>query len=119
MALIPSSKIHKVRGITVEEKELIKNYMQGAIYTWIKRDRETPFAVRDLVGGINNDWTGTPLIALYKKHRTAGKDSSAAIAGAGVDLGWIVKEVLASDKRAFKVKKRGLVSSYSWISGVA
>jgi len=116
MALLPISKIHKVRGITVEEKELIKNYMQGAIYTWIKSDPKKPFSVRDLVGGINNDWNGTPLIALYKKHRTAGKDSVAAMAGAGVDLGWIVKDVLASDKRTFKAKKRGLVSSYNWIS---
>lgn len=115
MPIVPSSKIHKVRGITSEQNELIRKFMQGAIYSWIKSQNGAAFAVRDLVGGVNSDWTGTPLYALYKKHRDTGKNIDAAITGAGIDLGWIVKSVLAVDKRTFKAAKKGMVSSYTLI----
>jgi len=115
MALVPSSKVRKVRGISPAQNEQITNYMQGAIYGWIKSHKSTKFAVRDLVGGVNFDWSGTPLYALYKKHRDAGKNVDAAITGAGIDLGWIVKGLLTSDKRAFKAGKKGLVRGYTWL----
>lgn len=117
MALIPESELRDVHGVTDEQKELIKAFMQGAVYCWVKNRRDEPFAVRDLMGGENFEWDGTPLYVLYEKHITAGKDSEAAIDSAAIDLGWLVKTVLANDKRHFTAGKAGMVNSYRWVGG--
>ncbi len=51
---------------------------------------------------------------LYDKHIKAGKDDELAIKAAGIDLGWIVKSLLAADRRTFVVVKEGLVNQYRW-----
>lgn len=115
MALIPPSQLRDVKGISDTEKSLIRAFMQGAIYSWAKNRKDEPFAVRDLVGGENFEWEGTPLIALYKKHINGGKDNESAIEAAAQDLGWLTKAVLAEDKRRFTAGKAGLVSHYRWV----
>jgi hypothetical protein len=119
MALIPPSGLRDVKGISDTDKALIKAFMQGAVYSWVKNRQGEKLAVRDLVGGDNFDWSGTPLQVLYQKHRNAGKDDESAIAAAAIDLGWIVKTVLSEDKRTFEAGKEagkvGPVSTYRWI----
>lgn len=115
MALTERSELRDVHGISETDKDLIKAFMQGAIYCWVKNRSGEEFAVRDLMGGENFDWHGTPLYVLYQKHINSGKDREAAIESAGKDLGWLVKTVLAEDKRRFAVRKSGLVNTYSWI----
>lgn len=117
MALNPSSDLRDVSGIDDASKTLIKAFMQGAIYSWVKNRMGEPFAVRDLVGGENFDWDETPLIVLYEKHIRQGKDNISAIKAAARDLGWLVKSVLAEDKRTFLAGKVGLVNSYRWVGG--
>ncbi len=114
MTLDPKSALRDVTGINDSEKALIKAFMQGAIYSWVK-NCDKPFAVRDLVGGENFDWNGTPLQVLYNKHISVGKTHEAAVEDAAKDLGWLVKAVLDEDKRTFEVGKAGLVSSYKWV----
>jgi len=115
MTLIPDSELRETHGISDEQKALINSFMQGAVYCWNKNRSGEPFAVRDLMGGENFDWNGTPLQALYEKHISAGKEHEEAIGAAAKDLGWLVKSVLARDKRTFEAGKEGLVSSYRWI----
>ena len=115
MSLSPSSEIRDVYGIDDIEKALIKAFMQGAVYSWIKNRKDEPFAVRDLVGGENLDWNGTPLQVLYDKHVSSGKDNDAAFEAAAKDLGWLVKALLDDDKRTFLIDKEGLVNSYRWV----
>ncbi|MDI1299825.1 hypothetical protein [Methylotenera sp.] len=115
MAFTEHSELREVHGISDNEKSRIRTFMQGAIYCWVKNRAGEPFAVRDLMGGTNTDWAGTPLQALYDKHIDAGKDAESASEDAAKDLGWLVKRVLADDKRTFIAGKAGLVSSYHWI----
>lgn len=115
MALSPDSALRDVHGIGHTDKTLLKAFMQGAIYCWIKNRKDEAFAVRDLVGGENFDWHGTPLQVLYDKHINAGKEHEPACEAAARDLGWLVKTVLAEDKRTFVTGKTGLVNSYRWI----
>jgi hypothetical protein len=115
MALTPKSASRNIRGITDTEKALIMAYMQGAVYSWVKNRKGEKLAVRDLVGGENYQWKGTPLLVLYQKHIKAGKDKQSAIKAAARDLGWLVKTVLSEDKRMFEVSKGGLVSTYRWV----
>jgi len=115
MAIIPVSELREVKGIEPSAMALIGAYMQGAIYSWVKNLSDRPFSVRDLVGGENYDWNGTPLIVLYEKHMNQGKDEDSAVKAAGIDLGWIVKSLLSEDKRTFDVGTNGLVKTYRWV----
>ncbi len=67
------------------------------------------------MGGLNYEWGGTPLKALYDKHTTGGKNNNDAVKAAGIDLGWILKAVLHEDKRTFEVFHANQVATYRWI----
>ena len=113
--LTKPSRLRDVRGISDTDKALIKAFMQGAVYSWVKNRKGEQLAVRDLVGGENFEWMGTPLYVLYEKHINAGKSIKPAIKAAAIDLGWLVKTVLSQDKRTFEAGKGGLVSTYRWV----
>jgi len=63
------------------------------------------------MGGDNFYWQGTPMLALYNKHK--GK-SSDPVKEAGKDGGWLLKAVINDDKRLFKTKKEALIRQYKW-----
>ncbi len=115
MVLIPESEVRDVHGITEEQKALIKAYLQGAVYSWVKNRMGEQFAARDLVGGENFEWEGTPLYPLYQKHIDSGKGIDEAIEAAAKDLGWLMKVVLSEDKRHFEVGRSGLTAGYRWV----
>ena len=115
MAIIPQSDLRDIRGTSDTDKALIKAFMQGAVYSWVKNRKGEKLAVRDLVGGENFEWKGTPLYVLYQKHIDGGKNNESAIKAAARDLGWLVKTVLSEDKRTFEAGKGGLFSTYRWV----
>lgn len=115
MALIPETEIREVHGIGDREKALIKAFLQGAVYSWVKNRSGEQFAARDLVGGENYEWQGTPLVVLYEKHIKLGKAGESAVDAAGKDLGWLLKDVLAEDKRHFEAGRSGLTAGYRWL----
>jgi hypothetical protein len=117
--LIPTSDLRDVHGVTPEKKYLIKAFMQGAVYSWVKNRMGDQFTVRDLVGGENYNWEGTPLQVLYDRHVESGKDHDAAVLAAAIDLGRLTKIVLHEDRRHFKNDKvggkHGETNSYLWV----
>jgi hypothetical protein len=115
MSIQPTSELRDVHGITEDEKRLIKAYMQGAVYSWVKNRKNEAFAIRNLVGGENYEWSGTPLLALWEKQIKLGKRGDDATEAAAKDLGWLTKTVLSDDKRTFTLEKSGLVNSYRWV----
>ena len=106
-----NSELREVRGITDEDKQRIVDFLQGAVYCWCKNNKEQWFALRDLMGGDNYHWQGTPLIKLYEKH----KNKNNATELAGKDAGWILKKVIQKDKRIFEIKKEEMARKYKWI----
>ncbi|KAF3984802.1 MAG: hypothetical protein HFP81_00255 [Methylococcales symbiont of Hymedesmia sp. n. MRB-2018] len=115
MALVKKSKLRKDFDISPEDLKAVKNFLQGAVYCWVKNRKDEFFAARDLMGGDNFNWRGTPLYCLYKKHIGKGKTKEAAIDEAGKDLGWVLKSVLAEDKRTFESCDKGLAKGYKWV----
>ena len=116
MLINNDSKIIKnISGVSKEEIDLIKAFLQGAVYCWAKNRKDEVFALRLLVGGKNTIWTNTPLQVLYKKHIDAGKDSESANEVAGQDAGKILKAVLQNDVRKFEVSDAGLTNGYRWV----
>ncbi|MFA8341773.1 MAG: hypothetical protein ACEPO8_02260 [Rhodothermaceae bacterium] len=114
MTLIRESKIREVQGISNEQKLRIEDFLQGAVYCWCKNRPDEWFSMRDLMGGSNFYWEGTPLFDLFQKHENIGKNNNDAIAAAGKDSGWILKKVIHEDKRKFDTKKEELIRKYRW-----
>lgn len=110
------SKLRKNHGVSVSELEAAKGFIQGAVYSWLKNRPNEGFAVRDLVGGVNFDWKGTPIYCFFEKHHKKGKANSAAIDEAGKDVGWLLKSVLSEDKRDFEKYDQGQTNGYRWIT---
>lgn len=111
MTIIPHSQVREVSGITEGEKDAIRNFLQGAVYCWCKNRKSEWFSLRDLMGGDNFHWEGTPLFALYRKHAQANGD---AVKQAGIDGGWILKAVINVDAREFSTREANQIREYRW-----
>lgn len=111
--LIEESEVREVSGITKEEEGAICNFLQGAVYCWCKNRPDEWFSMRDLMGGENFYWEGTPLYVLYQKHES----KETAIEDAGKDSGWLLKKVINDDKRSFHTKEEFISRKYKWVGG--
>jgi len=115
MVLIENSKLRRNFGVNENDLIAIQHFLQGSVYCWVKNRSGEIFALRDLMGGSNFDWKGTPLYCLYEKHIASGKDSDAAIKEAGKDLGGILKIVLKEDKRTYETHEKDMSKGYRWV----
>ncbi len=111
MSLKEYSKIREVSGITLEQRQRIYDFLQGAVYCWCKNRDHEWFSMRDLMGGDNYYWQRTPLYALYEKHEGKSDDP---FKEAGKDSGWLLKRVIHEDKREFETTVDELVRKYRW-----
>lgn len=119
MALINTAEteLRDVFGLSQQEKQRIEDFLQGGVYCWCKNRKHEWFSMRELMGGDNYHWQGTPLLALYEKHISKGKDWELAVKDAGKDSGWLLKKVISEDKRLFETKTEDFIRKYRWISG--
>ncbi|WP_424947951.1 hypothetical protein [Candidatus Spongiihabitans sp.] len=106
--------INKVSGLSIEEEQRAKDFLQGLVYCWCKNKSGKKFAARDLVGAENTDWNGTPLQRLYYKHTKAGASEDEAYGKAAIDVGWLLKRVIEDDRRKFKLIDGPMVNHYQW-----
>lgn len=97
----PSAKI------STEDTELAKKYLQGAVHSYCKNNPGQAFSVRDLAGGENKDWGETPLQAIYDYHISLGKTKEKAKKQAAIDVGWLLKAVLAAEENRLFEQTQG------------
>lgn len=114
MSLSEDPRLRSISGISIEERQRIEDFLQGAIYCWCKNRKDEWFSLRDLMGGDNHVWNGTPLQPLYNKHNNKKADP---VKEAGKDGGWLLKAVISNDRRKFQTKKENLVRKYRWNPG--
>jgi len=105
MILNDNSVIKNVEDITPQQEQRILDFLQGAVYSWCNTRKDERFALRNFMGGDNFFWEGTPMVELYNKNEAKLNDSDAAFKEAGIDGGWLLKKMIASDKRKFETKK--------------
>ena len=104
----------RVHGFSEEQLRLMRAFLQGAVYCWCKNRRDEWFAARDLLGGDNYYWQGTPLLPLYNYYLDGNNDNhDYAVEEAGKVAGRLLKEVLINDKRTFETKE-GYTRMYRW-----
>lgn len=102
--------------INEDEINKIKAYIQGSVYCWCNNCKTDDgdhrwFAARDLFGGDNFFWQGTPLFQLYEWHEDNGAENPTNMAGR--DVGYLLMDVLENDKRHFRTRK-GYTREYQW-----
>lgn len=103
-----------VNGFTENQIREMQAFLQGAVYCWCKNRKNEWFVARDLLGGDNKDWQGTPLIDLYEYYLGGNHNNDKyAIAEAGKAAGRLLAGVLIKDKRTFKTRE-GYTREYLW-----
>lgn len=112
MTLTPTSQVREVTGISGSAQLAIRLFLQSAVYCWCKNRPKEWFSLRDLMGGENYYWEGTPMIALYRKHEATSSD---AVKSAGQDGGWLLKSVIDADSRAFETREANMIREYRWV----
>lgn len=63
--IINDSSYKNVGGFTDDDTREMRAFLLGAVHVWCRDRHGEWFAARDLLGGANFFWQGTPLIALY------------------------------------------------------
>jgi hypothetical protein len=109
--LLPPSEIREVRGLSAEQSAAIRAFLQGAVYCWCKTRPRVWFSLRDLMGGENLLWNGTPLIFLQRKYEGRATDPLSA---ASRDGGFLLKRVLQEDRRTFETDTASVLRKYRW-----
>ena len=105
---------YKVHGQTAQQKLLIYAYLQGAVYCWCKNHPNQWFGTRDLVGGDNFYWQGTPAYPVYEYYASFGFGNYYAITEAGKAIGRLLKRVIIEDKRTFETRSGYRTRQYLW-----
>lgn len=105
----------RVNGFSERELREMEAYLQGVVYCWCKNVGANHwFAARDLLGGENYFWGGTPMARLYEYYLGGDDHNNAyAIEEAGKAAGRLLKKVLVEDRRQFNTRE-GYTREYCW-----
>ena len=108
-------RVVKVHGLDQSDLVRIKDFLQGAVYSWCNTHQKGEwFCASDLIGGGNSSWDHCPLEVLYRRHIRDGYDHDYAFDQAAKDAGKILKSVLDQDQRVFETES-GYTRRYRWI----
>ena len=99
-----------------EDKYLkpMRYYLLGAVQSWCRDRKEQWFAARDLLGGANYYWQGTPLYPLFTYYQQFGDDDY-AVTQAGRAAGRLLKRVLIEDEKRTYETRQGYTREYRWV----
>lgn len=98
MLIDTNSTIRKISAeLTEVELALAKAYIQGAVHSHCNNCADKELSARILFGGNNRNWADTPLQCIYDYHKKSGSEQPGK--NAAQDVGWLLKSVLAKDKR--------------------
>lgn len=110
--LIQEGVIRKIHAISETKAREIKNYLQGTIRFHDKVAAGKWFSLRDLMGGANFDWNGTPMQELFEAYR----GRSDAFKVTAKSAGWLLKAAIEDDPcRRYETKKEAFTRMYRWI----
>lgn len=99
-----TSKVYAVRNLAPADEKGIVGFLRNVVDDWCRNSSGAWFGLRDLMGGANKDWGGTPLQVLYDRH-AATSPPDKALKKAAVDGGRLLKQVLDRDTRFFEAEK--------------
>lgn len=114
--IIGNPSYMKVHGFTDHETQRMLDYLQGAVQVWCRDRHGEWFAARDLLGGANYYWQGTPLMRLYEYYmEQSDEDDGYSVAQAGRAAGHLLKRVLIEDSKRRYETRQGYTREYRWV----
>ena len=114
--IIGDSSYMNVHGFTDRELQRMRDYLLGAVQAWCKERHGKWFAARNLLGGENYYWQGTPLMRLYEYYmEQSDEDSEYAVRQAGRAAGHLLKRVLIEDPKRTYETRQGYTREYRWV----
>lgn len=114
--VIEDSSYRNVHGFTDREIQRMLDYLQGAVQVWCLDLHGEWFAAKDLLGGANYYWQGTPLMRLYEYYmEQCDQDSDYFITQAGRSAGHLLKQVLVKDTKRRYETRQGYTREYRWV----
>ena len=110
------SSYRNVHGFTPNEIRRMLDYLQGAVQVWCRDRHGEGFAARDLLGGANYHWEGTPLMPLYEYYMAKSDNNwEYSVKQAGRAAGNLLKRVLIEDTKRNYETRQGFTREYRWV----
>ena len=114
--IINDSSYKNVGGFTDDDTREMRAFLLGAVHVWCRDRHGEWFAARDLLGGANFFWQGTPLISLYDHYlEESDGDGDYAVQQAGRAAGHLLKRVLIDDTKRRYETRQGYTREYRWV----
>ncbi len=105
-----------VHGFDDREIQRMRDYLLGAVQVWCRDRHGEWFAARDLLGGANYFWQGTPLMRLYDYYMVQSDgDDEYSVRQAGRAAGHLLKRVLVEDTKRTYETRQGFTREYRWV----
>lgn len=105
-----------VRGFNDDELQRMRDFLLGAVWVWCRDRKGKWFAARDLLGGANYHWDGSPLIRLYNYYMAkSGGNDNYSVQQAGRAAGHLLKRVLKDDTQRVYETRKGYTREYRWV----
>ena len=106
----------KVHGFSDGELQRMRDYLLGSVQAWCRDRHGEWFAARDLLGGANFNWQGTPLQPLYVYYmERSNHDDAYSVKQAGRAAGHLLKRVLIEDSKRTYETHKGYTRQYRWV----
>ena len=114
--IIGEDSYRNVHGLLDSEIQRMLDYLQGAVQVWCRDRHGEWFAARDLLGGANYYWQGTPLMRLYEYYmEQSDGDGEYSVIQAGRAAGNLLKHVLIEDSKRIYETRQGYTREYRWV----
>lgn len=114
--IIEETTYMNIHGFEENELQRMRDYLLGAVQAWCRDRHGEWFAARDLLGGANFFWQGTPLIRLFDFYMArSGNDSEYSVKQAGRAAGHLLKRVLIEDTKRMYETRQGYTRLYRWV----
>ena len=105
-----------VNGFSEDELQRMCDYLLGAVQSWCRDRHGEWFAARDLLGGPNYYWQGTPLFRLYEFYmERSNGDWDYSVSQAGRAAGNLLKRVLINDPKRLYETRTQYTREYRWV----
>lgn len=113
---ITTHRAGSIRGVPDADIQRMLDFLQGAVRARCADCEGLQFAARNLLGGANYFWEGTPMEVLFTKYIAEGYSTEAAIEEAGKSAGHLLKRVLIEDNnRTYRLGDAGMANGYTWL----
>lgn len=114
--IVGEDTYRNVHGFSEVEIQRMLDYLQGAVQVWCRDRHGVWFAARDLLGGANYYWQGTPLMPLYDYYMAQSDDNwEYSVKQAGRAAGNLLKRVLIEDTKRTYETRQGFTREYRWV----